>query len=186
VRRRAAHAPRANDADPAAAQDGVAAGSVSATDTAAVADAAADGALVAATAVPAPGPGMVTASGARQGPAVIRGIYLNAYAAGSTNRLNSLLALADSTEINTFVIDVKDERGIRYRSGVELAMELAQPGEVTIRDLPALARACASAASGAWPASSSSRTRSWRQRSPSGRSAGRTAASGSTARATAG
>jgi hypothetical protein len=81
----------------------------------------------------------LTASGARQGPAVIRGIYLNAYAAGSTNRLNSLLGLADSTEINTFVIDVKDERGIRYRSGVELAMELAQAGEVTIRDLPALA-----------------------------------------------
>jgi hypothetical protein len=73
------------------------------------------------------------------GPATIRGIYLNAYAAGSANRLGSLLALADSTEINAFVIDVKDERGIRYRSQNALAMELAQPGEVTIRDLSALA-----------------------------------------------
>lgn len=76
---------------------------------------------------------------AGRAPAQLRGIYLNAYAAGSTNRMNALMALADSTEINTFVIDVKDERGIRYRSDIELAMELAQPGEVTIRDLSALA-----------------------------------------------
>jgi hypothetical protein len=76
---------------------------------------------------------------AGRAPAQLRGIYLNAYAAGSTNRLSTLLALADTTEINTFVIDVKDERGIRYRSEIELAMELAQPGEVTIRDLAALA-----------------------------------------------
>jgi hypothetical protein len=76
---------------------------------------------------------------APRAPSPLRGIYLNAYAAGSANRLSSLIALADSTEINAFVIDVKDERGIRYRSGVELAMELAQDGEVTIRDLSALA-----------------------------------------------
>jgi hypothetical protein len=78
-------------------------------------------------------------AGSSRAPAAIRGIYLNAYAAGSTNRMATLLALADSTEINTFVIDVKDERGIRYRSQNELAMQLAQPGEVTIRDLSALA-----------------------------------------------
>ena len=74
-----------------------------------------------------------------QAPAPLRGIYLNAYAAGSSARMSSLLALADSTEINAFVIDVKDERGIRYRTGIELAKQLAQPGEVTIRDLSALA-----------------------------------------------
>src|SRR5688572_16528617 len=76
---------------------------------------------------------------ATRAPATLRGIYLNAYAAGSTNRLNALLAIADSTEVNAFVIDVKDERGIRYRSENELAMSLSQEGEVTIRDLPALA-----------------------------------------------
>ncbi|HSJ07758.1 MAG TPA: putative glycoside hydrolase [Longimicrobiales bacterium] len=76
---------------------------------------------------------------AARAPSSLRGIYLNAYAAGSTNRLNTLLALADTTEINAFVIDVKDERGIRYRSGIELAMELAQAGEVTIRDIESLA-----------------------------------------------
>jgi hypothetical protein len=50
-----------------------------------------------------------------------------------------LLEIAGETEINAFVIDLKDERGIRYRSEIPLAMELAQPGEVTIRDLAALA-----------------------------------------------
>jgi hypothetical protein len=91
--------------------------------------------VVAAADVRALTPGMV----AGRAPSPLRGIYLNAYAAGSANRMAALLALADSTEINAFVVDVKDERGIRYRSGVELAMELAQPGEVTIRDLAALA-----------------------------------------------
>jgi hypothetical protein len=91
--------------------------------------------VVAAADVRALTPGMV----AGRAPSPLRGIYLNAYAAGSANRMAALLALADSTEINAFVVDVKDERGIRYRSEVALAMELAQPGEVTIRDLAALA-----------------------------------------------
>ena len=72
-------------------------------------------------------------------PSQIRGLYLNAYAAGSRTRLPRLMAIADTTEINTFVIDVKDERGIRYRSEIALAVELAQEGEVMIRDLSALA-----------------------------------------------
>jgi hypothetical protein len=69
----------------------------------------------------------------------IRGIYLNAYAAGSRSRLTQLLALADRTEINSFVVDVKDERGVHYQSSVPLAQELAQPGEISIRRLSALA-----------------------------------------------
>jgi len=70
-------------------------------------------------------------------PRPIRGIYLNAYAAGSSNRLRQLLALAERTEINTFVVDVKDEKGIHYRTQVPLAGQLAQPGEITIRDIRA-------------------------------------------------
>lgn len=71
-------------------------------------------------------------------PEQIRGLYLNAFAAGSSTRLARLLEIADNTEINTFVVDVKDERGIRHRSAIPLANELAQPGEVAIRDLAAL------------------------------------------------
>ncbi len=57
-------------------------------------------------------------------PARIRGLYLNAWAAGSKRKLAKLLAIADRTEINTFVIDVKEGGYISYRSGVPLAGEI--------------------------------------------------------------
>ena len=72
-------------------------------------------------------------------PDLIRGLYLNAYAAGSRARLPRLIAMAEDTEINTFVVDVKDERGIRYQTELELPRELALDGEVTIANLSALA-----------------------------------------------
>ena len=68
-------------------------------------------------------------------PPVLRGIYLNAYAAGSKNRLAKLLALADTTEINAFVIDVKDEKGMRYRTALQQQKAF---GEVTISNLKTL------------------------------------------------
>ncbi|MBW3628352.1 MAG: putative glycoside hydrolase [Gemmatimonadetes bacterium] len=74
---------------------------------------------------------------ASKAPAQIRGLYINAYAAGSKARLPKLIAMADSTEINTFVVDVKSERGIHYTSQVALATELQQQGENTLRDLKA-------------------------------------------------
>jgi hypothetical protein len=72
-------------------------------------------------------------------PAQIRGIYLNAYGAGSKARLAKLLAIADSTEINTFVVDVKDEKGVHYRTQIPLAKQLTQAGEVTLGNLKAFA-----------------------------------------------
>lgn len=66
-------------------------------------------------------------------PPRIRGIYLNAYSLGP--RLKTALRIADETEINTFVVDVKDERGMHYRSKLALPMQLSQPGEITVRDL---------------------------------------------------
>jgi len=74
---------------------------------------------------------------AGRAPEQIRGIYLNAYAAGSRARLAKLIAIADSTEINAFVVDVKDENGVHYPSNIALARDLAQPGEITIRNLKA-------------------------------------------------
>ncbi|MFL5540294.1 MAG: putative glycoside hydrolase [Longimicrobiaceae bacterium] len=70
-------------------------------------------------------------------PPQIRGIYVNAYAAGSRTRLPQLLKIADETEINAFVVDVKDEKGIRYHTDLPLQHSLEQQGEVTIRDLKA-------------------------------------------------
>jgi hypothetical protein len=74
-----------------------------------------------------------------------------------------------STEINAFVIDVKDERASATGSEIELANELAQPARspsATSRRWPTR---FARTASGPSPASSSSRTRSWRAPTRSGR-----------------
>jgi len=46
----------------------------------------------------------------------VRGIYVNRFAAQSPRRMRQLIAVADSTEINAFVIDVKDEFGLNFDS----------------------------------------------------------------------
>lgn len=54
-------------------------------------------------------------------PDTVRGLYVSRWAAIGV-RMNELLAAAERTEINTLVIDVKDDRGlVLYRSGVPLA-----------------------------------------------------------------
>jgi len=72
-------------------------------------------------------------------PAVIRGIYVNAYAAGNPITRAKLVALTDSTEINSWVVDVKDEDGVRYPSALPLAVEATHVRSIPIRDLRALA-----------------------------------------------
>ena len=47
---------------------------------------------------------------------VIRALYLNRFAAQSGKKLHHLFGIADSTEINAFVIDMKDEFGLNYHS----------------------------------------------------------------------
>jgi len=72
-------------------------------------------------------------------PEHVRGIYLNAWSAGSRRRLAALLALADSTEINTFVVDVKDATGyVSHRSRVPEAVAAGATGERRIGDMPGL------------------------------------------------
>jgi Uncharacterized conserved protein len=57
-------------------------------------------------------------------PAVVRGLYVNRWAAVS-NRVWSLIDIADRTEVNALVIDVKDDRGyVLYRSKVPLAHQI--------------------------------------------------------------
>jgi hypothetical protein len=96
----------------------------------------ADSARDSASAKTANSPSSTAAVAGGKAPAVIRGIYLNAYAAGSKARLPKLLAIADSTEINTFVIDVKDEKGMRYRTSLALQKQIG--GEVTMSNLKAV------------------------------------------------
>ena len=48
--------------------------------------------------------------------AIVRGLYINRFAAQSIKRMRQIIALADSTEINALVIDVKDEFGLNIAS----------------------------------------------------------------------
>jgi hypothetical protein len=52
----------------------------------------------------------------RDANAPIRGLYLNRFSVQSSAKLKKLIALADSTEINAFVIDIKDEFGLNFVS----------------------------------------------------------------------
>jgi hypothetical protein len=47
---------------------------------------------------------------------VIRALYLNRFAAQSSRKMRHMFAIADATEINGFVIDMKDEFGLNFRS----------------------------------------------------------------------
>ena len=71
----------------------------------------------------------------------IRGIYLNAWTAGSARRIEELLELARGTEVNAFVIDLKDASGyVSHATGVATAREVGAAGEIRIHDLPGLLR----------------------------------------------
>jgi len=49
----------------------------------------------------------------------VKGIYMTSYAAGDTGWMTKMLDIADTTEINAFVIDVKDDRGwVAYEADV--------------------------------------------------------------------
>ncbi|MFP4623941.1 MAG: putative glycoside hydrolase, partial [Gemmatimonadota bacterium] len=69
-------------------------------------------------------------------PEAVRGIYVGAWSVGSPGRLEQLIALADETEINAFVIDVKDVTGeVSHASRVPLARQIGATPQVKIADL---------------------------------------------------
>ena len=69
-------------------------------------------------------------------PEHVRGIYVNSWSAGSRRRLAALIDLATRTEINTFVIDIKDASGyVSHRTRVPLAHEIGATGDVRIPSL---------------------------------------------------
>jgi len=72
-------------------------------------------------------------------PEHVRGIYLNAWTAGSWARRGRLIEMARRTELNAFVIDIKDATGyLSHNSQVPLAREIGATEEIRIRNLPAL------------------------------------------------
>jgi hypothetical protein len=68
---------------------------------------------------------------------VVRALYVNRFAAQSTKRMRQLIQMADATEINALVIDMKDEFGLNFKtSNSEWARNAGTAG--TVRDLRAL------------------------------------------------
>jgi hypothetical protein len=68
---------------------------------------------------------------------VVRALYVNRFAAQSTRRMAQLIRIADETEINALVLDMKDEFGLNYKpSNPEWAKNAGTSG--VVRNLPAL------------------------------------------------
>ena len=49
-------------------------------------------------------------------PRIVRALYANRAAGQSLKKMHHLIAIADTTEINAIVIDMKDEFGLNFRS----------------------------------------------------------------------
>jgi hypothetical protein len=77
----------------------------------------AEGATVGSTTAVSTSGGTVTSTTQDSGGyPVVRALYLNRFAPQSERKMRHMLAIADSTEVNGFVIDMKDEFGLNYRS----------------------------------------------------------------------
>jgi hypothetical protein len=76
----------------------------------------------------------------RHPPTNVRAVYVNAWAFGAT-RFWDLVRLADTTEVNSFVIDVKDDTGyLTYRSEVPTAIAIGANGQLRAKDAVARLR----------------------------------------------
>jgi hypothetical protein len=107
----------AEHADQRAAAPGEAAGSVTSDSTAArVAPKTIDSSATSTAAVPAAIPTRAAKPTDPIANPPIRALYVNRWASQSKRRMAKLIATADSTEINGFVIDMKDEFGLNYKT----------------------------------------------------------------------
>jgi len=75
-------------------------------------------------------------------PEHIRALYVNAWAAGSRSRMAELIRVARETEINAFVIDIKesDTYLTHDSTGIALAKEIGADGRPASRWLPELVK----------------------------------------------
>jgi hypothetical protein len=59
---------------------------------------------------------VLTAQDSSRAPTIVRALYANRAAAQSSAKMRHLIAIADSTEINALVLDMKDEFGLNFRT----------------------------------------------------------------------
>ena len=59
-----------------------------------------------------------------KGPPKVKALYLTGWTAGSKEKINHFIELANTTEINSYVVDIKDDDGyVGYKSEVEAVKE---------------------------------------------------------------
>ncbi len=62
---------------------------------------------------------------------IVRGLYVNRFAAQSTKRMHQLIAMADGSEVNALIIDIKDEFGLNYSpADAEVAKNAGRSGVI--------------------------------------------------------
>ena len=72
-------------------------------------------------------------------PFAAKGLYLTYYGIGDEGLRGHVLDLADTTEVNAVVIDIKGDRGwIAYKSSVPMVAEIGAQQDITIPDPKAL------------------------------------------------
>jgi hypothetical protein len=73
-------------------------------------------------------------------PDSVRALYVNAWAAGSRSRMENLIRIADETEINAFIIDIKEsDTYLAYdKTQIPLALEIGADERPATKWLPAL------------------------------------------------
>jgi hypothetical protein len=64
----------------------------------------------------APNGGFVAGAHLKDAPATVRALYVNRWATQSPKRMRELMQIADETEINGMVLDLKDEFGLNFAS----------------------------------------------------------------------
>lgn len=70
-------------------------------------------------------------------PELVRGVYVTAWAAGGKKRLANMMARTKGTELNSFVIDVRDDGEMYFKTGIPLAKE-AKAETIAVANGPAL------------------------------------------------
>ncbi|WP_058486492.1 putative glycoside hydrolase [Defluviitalea phaphyphila] len=69
-------------------------------------------------------------------PKKIKAIYVSGWIAGSSKYMDKLIEIANTTEINAMVIDVKNDEGLlTFKADVPLAKEIGATDNVGIRDI---------------------------------------------------
>lgn len=78
-------------------------------------------------------------AGAPKAPEHVRGIYVSSWASGNQAKLDQLIKLARETEINSFVLDIKDVTGeVSYSSSIPFAQKIGATENIRIGSMPRL------------------------------------------------